>query len=344
LSTFVDEARIRVQGGRGGHGLIAFRREKFVPRGGPCGGDGGSGGDVVLEVDRNLHTLLDFRYRREFQAPRGQHGGGLGKTGRSGEPLLIRVPPGTEVREAKGGNVLGDLTSSGERLVVARGGRGGRGNQRFTTSTQRAPQFAEDGGEGESRQIILTLKLIADVGLVGFPNAGKSTLLATLSEARPKVADYPFTTLVPHLGIVSAGEYASFVMADIPGLIEGASRGKGLGHRFLRHIERTRVLLFLIDCLDPEPDRSLATLKDELAGHSRTLARKPFRVAMTKIDLLEPGKDPSGLSRLASKPFMISAHSGGGLHELTAELFRLVQEETRVEITRPGQGESAGTD
>ncbi len=328
MSFFVDEARIRVIGGQGGHGLVAFRREKHVPRGGPCGGDGGKGGDVTLSVDFNLHTLLDFRYRREFRADRGQHGGGSGKTGRSGEDRVILVPPGTEVHDAVTGELVGDLTDPGEPMVVARGGRGGRGNQRFVSPTQQAPRTAEDGKQGSSRDLRLTLKLIADVGLVGLPNAGKSTLLASLSAARPKIADYPFTTLEPHLGIVRAGDYASFVMADIPGLIEGASQGKGLGHQFLRHLERTRVLLFLVECIDPEPDRTLATLRTELAGHSPELAGKPSLIALSKADLLAPEEDPQGLSRLSSKPFMISAHSQRGLSELTAELFRVVQAES----------------
>jgi len=333
----VDEATFRVSGGSGGHGLIAFRREKYVPRGGPCGGDGGRGGDVVLVVDPNLHTLLDLRYKKEVRAPRGQHGGGSGRTGRSGEDVVIRVPPGTEVHDPDTGDLLGDLTGPEDRFLAARGGRGGRGNQRFATPTLQAPQFAEDGHLGQTRTLRLTLKLLADVGLVGFPNAGKSTLLAALSAARPKIADYPFTTLEPHLGIVSAGEYASFVMADIPGLIEGASRGKGLGHKFLRHLERTGVLLFLVECTDPEPDRTLEVLREELAGHSSELAGKPARVALTKMDLLPPGEAPPGLSRLAESPFLISAHSQKGLTELRMELHRLVNAEPRS-VPRPGPG------
>ena len=326
MAYFVDEVRCRVTAGNGGHGLIAFRREKYVPRGGPCGGDGGKGGDVVLLVDRNLHTLLDVRYHREYRAPRGQHGGGSERTGRSGEDRVLRVPPGTEVRDAGTGELLADLTEDGQRLVVARGGKGGRGNQHFATPTLRAPQTAEDGGVGETREIVLTLKLLADVGLVGFPNAGKSTLLASMSAARPRVADYPFTTLEPHLGIVAAGEYASFVMADIPGLIEGASRGKGLGIQFLRHLERTRVLLFLVDCLDPEPEAALAALRKELSAHSKTLAAKPSLTVLTKTDVLPPGEDPPGLARLSAVPRLISSHSRRGLEELARELYRLVQD------------------
>jgi len=297
----------------------------------------------VLEVDPHLTTLLDFRYRREFRADRGQHGGGSGKTGRSAGPLVIRVPSGTEVRDAASGAVVGDLTAPGQRLVAAAGGRGGRGNQAFATPTQRAPQTAEDGRPGEERELVLTLKLLADVGLVGLPNAGKSTLLAAVSAARPKVADYPFTTLVPHLGIVEAGPYASFVMADIPGLIEGASGGKGLGHRFLRHVERTRVLLFLIECTDPEPDRTLGILEQELAAHEPDLADKPRLVALSKADLLGPEEDPPGLSRFSSRPFMISAHSRRGLSELITTLHRIVQdaidEETRASLSPPGEAE-----
>ncbi len=338
MGLFVDEARIRVAGGNGGHGLIAFRREKYVPRGGPCGGDGGKGGDIVLEVDRNLHTLLDFRYRREYRGERGAHGGGSGRTGRSGSDTVIRVPPGTEVRDAMSGELLADLLEHEERYIAARGGRGGRGNQHFATPTLQAPSTAEDGREGETRELVLTLKLLADVGLVGHPNAGKSTLLAALSAARPKVADYPFTTLEPHLGIVRVGEYASLVLADIPGLIEGAAEGKGLGHKFLRHVERTRVLLFLIEAPDPEPGATLAGLRRELAAYAPELAEKRWRVALTKADLLAPGEVPPGLSRLEPKPFIISSHARRGLDDLVGELYRLVEEDRRSEEASSAPG------
>jgi len=327
---FVDEVVIKVTAGSGGHGLIAFRREKFVPRGGPNGGDGGKGGDVVLEVDPNLHTLLDFRYRAQWKAERGQHGGGSGRTGRSGKDVIVRVPTGTQVQDPATGETLADLVTPGQQWVVARGGRGGRGNQHFATPTHQSPQEAEDGQPGQSREVRLTLKLIADVGLVGFPNAGKSTLLASVTAARPKIADYPFTTLVPHLGIVKVGEYASFVMADIPGLIEGAGEGKGLGHQFLRHIERTRVLLFLIDCLDPEPDRTLEILRGELRSYAADLLEKPYVVALTKTDLLPPDESPPGISRLPMKPFMISAPANQGVSEVLAELFRLVRATSEI--------------
>lgn len=325
MTFFVDEVRCRVEAGSGGHGLIAFRREKYRPHGGPCGGDGGRGGSVVLVVDRNIHTLLDFRHRSLYKAERGQHGQGSNMTGKSGRDTLVPVPPGTEVRDADSGDFIADLTDHEQRFVVARGGRGGRGNQHFATSTRQTPMTAEDGRPGEERNLLLTLKLLADVGLVGFPNAGKSTLLSALSRAHPKIADYPFTTLEPQLGIVAAGDYASFVMADLPGLIEGASEGKGLGHQFLRHIERTRVLLFLVDGSDPEPDATLETLKSELTAYSPRLDEKPWRAALTKADTLPPGERPPGFPRLAEEPFVISAHSGQGLKELVRELYALVR-------------------
>jgi GTP-binding protein len=288
---------------------------------------------VVLVGDRNLHTLLDFQHRPQYRAERGQHGQGTNRTGKSGAHLEVRVPLGTEVHDAADGTFVADVTAHDQRVVVAKGGRGGRGNQHFATPQQRSPRRAEDGGEGEHRRLRLTLKLLADAGLVGLPNAGKSTFLSAVSRARPKVADYPFTTLEPALGIVSAGEYASFVLADIPGLIEGASEGKGLGHQFLRHVERTRVLLFLVDGTDPEPDVTLATLQGELEAHSPALAGKPALVALTKADLIPPGEDPPGRDRLEGEVHIVSSHTGQGVAPLIAELYRRVEEATRAEET-----------
>ncbi|MCS7013964.1 MAG: GTPase ObgE [Chloroherpetonaceae bacterium] len=286
---FIDSARIFVKAGDGGDGAVSFRREKFVPKGGPDGGDGGKGGDIVLEADRNLATLLDFRYRAHYQAERGQHGQGANKTGRSGKDVVIRVPCGTLVKDADTGELLADLTEHGERIVVAKGGHGGRGNQHFATPTHRAPRYAEPGQKGEARTLLLELKLLADVGLVGFPNAGKSTLIAALSAARPKIADYPFTTLEPNLGIVPYRDYQSFVMADIPGIIEGASEGKGLGIRFLKHIERTKVLAILIPCTSPDMKKEYEILMHELKKFSPELAQKPKVVVISKMDLAPEG-------------------------------------------------------
>ncbi|MGH7385233.1 MAG: GTPase ObgE, partial [Candidatus Rokuibacteriota bacterium] len=275
---FVDEIDIFVKGGDGGAGCLSFRREKFVPRGGPDGGDGGDGGSVILEADPAITTLLDFHYQRHYNAERGQHGKGANKQGASGDDTVLRVPLGTTVAERDGGLPLGDLTERGQRLLVARGARGGRGNARFVTSTNRAPRRADLGRAGEERWIHLELKLLADVGVVGFPNAGKSTLVSRLSAAKPKIADYPFTTLVPTLGIVRAGDDRSFVIADLPGLIPGAAGGKGLGHRFLRHTERTRLLVHLID-LDPstgrDPLADYQAIQDELGAYSVELAARP---------------------------------------------------------------------
>src|SRR5499425_747470 len=274
---FVDEIDVFVKGGDGGAGCVSFRREKFVPRGGPDGGDGGNGGNVILEADPAITTLLDFHYQRHYTAERGQHGQGANKQGRSGSDTVLRVPLGTMVSERDGGLPLGDLTERGQRLLVARGARGGRGNARFVTSTNRAPRRADLGRAGEERWIHLELKLLADVGVIGFPNAGKSTLVSRLSAAKPKIGDYPFTTLTPTLGIVRVDEHRSFVIADVPGLIPGAAEGKGLGHRFLRHVERTRILIHLID-LDPansrDPLQDYQTIRDELQAYSSELGER----------------------------------------------------------------------
>jgi len=292
---FVDRAVVHVRGGTGGSGAEAFRREKFVPRGGPSGGDGGRGGDVVLEADAQLSTLLDYSYRRHYHAERGQHGEGSNKTGRSGPELVLKVPLGTVAFDANTDELLGEMVEPGQRLVVARGGRGGRGNARFKTSTHQAPREWEPGEEGVERHVRLELKLIADVGLVGEPNAGKSTLLASVSAARPKVADYPFTTLEPGLGVVALPGFRSFVMADIPGIIEGAHLGKGLGHQFLRHIERTRVLLLMVPLDAGDPQSVLDRLRAELAAYSADLAARPYWVGLSKADLLPPGANPPAI-------------------------------------------------
>ncbi len=280
-----DRARVRLIAGRGGHGCVSFRREKYVPKGGPDGGDGGAGGSVVFRVNPHLRTLLDFQSRTRFEAERGANGSGNQRTGRSGEDLVVDVPPGTIVTDVGTGERLADLVESGATWIAARGGRGGKGNARFATPTRQAPRLAQSGRDGEAREVFLELRLIADVGLVGFPNVGKSTLLARVSAARPKIADYPFTTLEPHLGLVRVGEERSFVMADLPGLIEGAHEGKGLGLDFLRHVWRTRILLVLIDSLSEDPARDLATLRRELREYHEDLTRKPTVIALSRADL-----------------------------------------------------------
>lgn len=326
---FVDEARIQVTAGRGGAGCSSFRREKFVPRGGPDGGDGGRGGDVVLETDPSQSTLLDLRYKKIYRAPNGQPGGPSRKTGASGESVVIQVPPGTLVRFEEDGDIVADLTGPEEQFVAARGGQGGRGNARFVSSTRQAPTHAQPGENGESREIFLELKLIADVGIVGLPNAGKSTLIRRLSASKARVADYPFTTLVPNLGVVGYGPDRSFVVADVPGLIEGAADGAGLGHQFLRHTERTRILVHLLAA--STPDEVLAdyeTLEKELSAYSEDLRSKPRLVVLNKTDLLA---DEGAADAIASalppdvRPVLrISALTGAGVDELKHALARAV--------------------
>jgi GTPase len=323
---FIDEIDIFVKGGDGGAGCVSFRREKFVPRGGPDGGDGGDGGSIYLDADPDISTLLDFHYRRHYTAERGQHGKGANKHGRSGDDTVLRVPLGTVVFERETREPLGDLTLPGERLEVARGARGGRGNARFASSTNRAPRRADLGRPGEERWIHLELKLLADVGVIGFPNVGKSTLVSRVSAAKPKIADYPFTTLVPTLGIVRVDEHRSFVIADVPGLIAGAAEGKGLGHRFLRHVERTRLLIHLID-LDPsngrDPVEDYRTIHDELLSYSGDLALRPQIVAANKADLTGTEDRRRKLERFcasAGLPFhAVSAATGLGLTALVQE-------------------------
>ncbi len=327
---FIDEAKIRVKAGDGGNGCMAFRREKFVPRGGPSGGDGGRGGDVLMESSQRHNTLIHFRYNPEHKGQRGEHGMGSNCTGQDGRSVTLQVPVGTALYDAESGELVHDFREPDERIVIARGGRGGRGNQHFATSTHQAPREHELGRPGEERTYRLELKLLADVGLVGFPNAGKSTLISRLSAARPKIADYPFTTLEPNLGVVTVGEepdQESFVVADVPGLIEGAHLGAGLGTQFLRHIERTRVLAHLVDVSDssgrPDPIEDFRVISNELAsftdGADHPLASKPTIVVATKIDIANPAK----LKKLAAYArrrklefYAISAVTGAGIDEL----------------------------
>ncbi len=323
---FIDRAVIRVTAGTGGSGCMSFRREAFVPKGGPDGGDGGRGGSIYVRGDPHLTTLLDYQYRSHRQAHRGQHGMGANKTGKSGDDVYLPVPPGTVVNDASTGVAIGEVLASGDELLVARGGRGGRGNARFATPTHQAPREWEPGEEGEDRSIELVLKLIADVGLVGEPNAGKSTLLSVVSAARPKIADYPFTTLTPQLGVVQLPGSRTFVMADIPGIVEGAHEGKGLGDQFLRHIERTRVLAYLVSCEQEDLLAAYARLRDEVRAYSPLVARKPHVVVVTKIDLLPPDAGQPGLhSSDATGVLAISAVAQRGLDDLTELLWRLVR-------------------
>lgn len=328
---FADRARVHVQAGRGGDGCMSFRREKYVPRGGPDGGDGGDGGDVVFVADGNLSTLRDFKYRPLLRAGRGRHGKGKGMDGAAGKDLLVRVPVGTICREARSGTVIFDFVRSAERVVVARGGRGGRGNRRFATSTHRAPRFAEEGLPGKELDLELELKLIAAVGLVGLPNAGKSTLLSSISAARPKIAAYPFTTLRPTLGVVRNEGGEGFTVADIPGLIEGAHRGAGLGLEFLRHIERTLLLLLVLDVSIEEGRSPLAdygVLQEEMSLYGRGLLDKPILVAANKMDLPSAAEGLQGLLTGIgdrSRVFPVSALTGEGVGALVEALAREVE-------------------
>jgi GTP-binding protein len=323
---FVDEARIRVKAGDGGNGCMAFRREKFVPRGGPSGGDGGHGGDIIMESSERHNTLVHFRFNPEYKGERGRHGEGSNKTGREGDNIVLKVPVGTIVYDELTGELVHDFSHADERVVIARGGRGGRGNARFATSVHQAPREHEEGRPGEERSLRLELKLLADVGLVGYPNAGKSTLISRISAARPKIADYPFTTLQPNLGVVLVGEPpddVSFVVADIPGLIEGASEGAGLGVQFLRHIERTRFLVHLVDVSDasgrPDPVQDYELIARELANFGSGLDSKPTIVAASKIDAANKDK-LAKLKRYCKRKkldlFAISAVTGEGIEEL----------------------------
>ncbi len=331
---FIDEARIFVKAGDGGDGCVSFRREKYIPRGGPNGGDGGRGGDILFRADEGLFTLLDFRYKRHFEARRGEHGRGKDQYGAAGGTIIVRVPPGTSIRDEETGQILAALEKEGDETVIARGGRGGRGNMHFISSTNQAPRKAEKGFPGEGRWILLELKLLADVGLIGFPNAGKSTLLSAISKARPKIADYPFTTKNPVLGVVSY-KGKSFTAADMPGLIEGASRGAGLGIQFLKHIERTRVVLHLIDPSDPEhpdPIRAYEAIRSELEGYDPSFLTRPELVVLTKTDLPEVrkvlAKTVQAFKRQGKKVLSVSAARHEGLE--------LLLRETSKEVGRGG--------
>jgi GTP-binding protein len=283
---FIDYAKISIKAGDGGNGAVAFRREKFVPKGGPAGGNGGNGGNVILIADRNLNTLLDFRYKKKYEAQKGANGGSSLKDGKNGKDVIVKLPVGTLVKNAASGEIIFDLDEDKKEVIIARGGKGGKGNSNFATPTNQTPRYAEPGKPGEELEIILELKLIADVGLVGFPNVGKSTLISVISEAKPKIADYPFTTLEPNLGIVRYKDFSSFIVADIPGIIEGAHKGKGLGLQFLRHIERTKILLLMIDVSSENYQDDFKILLNELNQYSKVLYIKKKILAFTKIDLI----------------------------------------------------------
>lgn len=332
----IDQARIHVLSGAGGEGCVSFRREKFVPKGGPDGGDGGYGGSVFLEVNAHVRTLLDCREQPRYRAARGGHGSGNRRSGKDGKDLVVRVPPGTVVRDPETREVLADLVHAGERFAAGRGGKGGRGNAHFATPTHQAPRHAEPGGPGEERWLELELKLIADVGFVGLPNAGKSTLLSRVSKARPRIAPYPFTTLEPHLGIAALDDERQFVAADLPGLIAGAHEGKGLGHQFLRHIERTRVLLFMVEAGAEDPAHDLEVLEREVSLHSPALREKPRLVVITKADLLPPEEHADACKRLGLPDArLISAQSGEGLAPLLEDLWRLITTSLAAEAAAP---------
>jgi GTPase len=331
---FIDRVIVRVAAGPGGSGISSFRREKFAPLGGPDGGDGGKGGDVIIRGDNNLATLLDFTYRDSWEAERGLHGSGSNKTGASGDDIILPVPPGTIVRDHGTGEILGEVLESGDEFVVARGGRGGKGNTWFATSVHRSPREWQPGEDGETKTLELELKLIADVGLVGQPNAGKSTLLSVISAARPKIADYPFTTLAPNLGVVQLSDHRTFVVADIPGIIEGAHEGKGLGLQFLRHIERTRLLAFLIPIDSDDWQAEYDQLRAEIEQYSAELASKPHCVVFTKMDLLGDDEAPPIEAPDAFGIFAISGAARTGLDELKLAWWRRVLE-MKKDVARP---------
>ncbi|MEA1881266.1 MAG: GTPase ObgE [Candidatus Marinimicrobia bacterium] len=322
---FIDYTKVELYAGKGGAGCVSFRREKYISKGGPDGGDGGHGGNIIAKVDSNLHTLQDIRYARVYKARNGAPGSSSLKTGKNGEDIFIKVPLGTIIRNIKSNEVVADLFENGEEFIICKSGKGGRGNVNYKSSTHQTPRYAQPGTEGESGYFEFELKILADVGLVGFPNAGKSTLLSVLSKARPKIASYPFTTLEPYLGIVKSGEFKSFLMADIPGLIEGASEGKGLGHKFLRHIERNRLLLFLIDGTDEDPADSFEALKNELRSYNKALMMKPIILVRTKGDILNDIKQERWTD-IPEYLMEISAVTGDGMKALVREIANRLHE------------------
>lgn len=324
---FIDYVEIEVAAGNGGDGCVSFRREKFIPKGGPDGGDGGRGGNVLVAADDNLSTLLDFRYRSKYKAGNGQPGSGSLKTGKSGEDVLLKVPVGTLIRDVETGEMVADLDYAGKQVVVSQGGRGGKGNTHFKSSTNQTPRQATEGTPGQRRRLALELKLLADVGLVGLPNAGKSTILASFSAARPKIADYPFTTLVPNLGIVRLRELKSCVMADIPGLIEGAAQGKGLGHQFLKHIQRTRLLVYVVDINEEDIPETVATLRQELEAFDRSLLDRPSLVTITKIDTVSESDLKAVSQRLPEDYIYLSAVSRAGADRFINAIERSLDEQ-----------------
>ncbi len=332
---FIDFTEITINAGNGGDGAVTFRREKYVPKGGPSGGNGGEGGSVIIEAHHNLFTLLDFRYKKNYKAGNGEPGGNSRKDGKDGKDVIIKVPVGTVIKDAESDRVLFDLDEDGARVVAAKGGRGGKGNSNFATPTNQAPRYAEPGKPGEEKKVILELKLIADVGLVGFPNAGKSTLISAISAARPKIADYPFTTLEPNLGIVKYKDYMSFTVADIPGIIEGAHEGKGLGLKFLRHIERTKVLVYLIDITSENYEQDYKVLHNELKSYSKKLAQKPGLLVLSKSDLIEESEINKLLKKRIKKPdnkiHIISAATGSGIDKFLDLTWEMILKEKKQE-------------
>ncbi|MCU9613999.1 GTPase ObgE [Caldibacillus lycopersici] len=342
---FVDRVKIYVKGGDGGNGMVAFRREKFVPMGGPAGGDGGKGADVVFEVDEGLRTLMDFRYQRHFKAPKGEHGMSKNQHGRNAKDFIVKVPPGTVVKDEETGEVVADLVRHGERAVIAKGGRGGRGNSRFATPRNPAPELSEKGEPGQERNIILELKLLADVGLVGFPSVGKSTLLSIVSSAKPKIAEYHFTTIVPNLGMVQTEDQRSFVIADLPGLIEGAHQGAGLGLQFLRHIERTRVIIHVIDMGAVEgrdPYQDFLTINEELKQYNMRLTERPVVIAANKMDMPEAEENLQKFKEQLKEDiqiFPISAITKEGIRELLFAVADLLETTPEFPLTHEDEDE-----